>query len=71
MPTTAKPDQLLFRFPSTDSRNGITRLTQEKLAAEVLLDYQADDSELSSAQLAAIRNAEPQGKARSVKSSVF
>jgi hypothetical protein len=91
MPTTAKPDQLLFRFRSTDSRNGITRLTLEKLAEtlgftgetqvihyalsklakEVLPGYEADDGELSPAQLAAIRNAEPQGKAQSVKSSLF
>lgn len=32
MPTTAKPDQLLFRFRPTDTRNGVSRLTVEKLA---------------------------------------
>ena len=42
-----------------------------KLAKEVLPAYEADDGELSAAQLAAIRNATPQGQATSVKSSLF
>jgi len=32
MTTTAKPDQLLLRFRSTDTQNGISRSTVEKLA---------------------------------------
>ena len=32
MATTAKPDQLLLRFRSTDTQNGISRSTVEKLA---------------------------------------
>ena len=42
-----------------------------KLAKEVLPTYEADDSELTPAQLAAIRKAIPQGRATSVKSSLF
>lgn len=91
MTTTAKPDQLLFRFRPTDTHNGISRSTVEKLAEslgftgetqvihyalcklakEVLPGYEADDGELTAAQLAAIRKAAPQGRARSVKSSLL
>jgi hypothetical protein len=42
-----------------------------KLAKEVLPAYEADDGELTAAQLAAIRKAIPQGRATSVKSSLF
>lgn len=91
MTTTTKPDQLLLRFRQTDTQNGISRSTVEKLvellgftgetqvihyalsklAKEVLPAYEADDSELTTAQLAAIRKATPQGRATSVKSSLF
>ena len=91
MATTTKPDQLLLRFRQTDSQNGISRSTVEKLAKllgftgeaqvihyalrklakEVLPAYEADDSELTTAQLAAIRKATAQGHAKSVKSSLF
>ncbi len=42
-----------------------------KLAKEVLPAYEADDGELTDAQLAQIREAVPQGQAKSVKSSLF
>ena len=91
MTTTAKPYQLLLRFRSTDTQNGISRSTVEKLAEylgftgetqvihyalrklakEVLPAYEADDGELTPTQLAAIRKAVPQGRAKSVKSSLF
>lgn len=41
-----------------------------KLANEVLPAYEADDGDLSEAQIQAIRNAVPQNK-KSVKSSLF
>lgn len=91
MTTTAKPDQLLLRFRPTDTQNGISRSTVEKLAEylgftgetqvihyalrklakEVLPAYEADDGELTPKQLAAIRKAIPQGREKSVKSSLF
>lgn len=91
MTTTSKPDQLLFRFRPSDTQNGISRSTVEKLAEylgftgetqvihyalrklakEVLPAYEADDGELTPAQLTAIRKAIPQGRAKSVKSSLF
>lgn len=91
MTATTKPDQLLFRFRQTDTQNGISRATVEKLAEflgftgetqvihyalrklakEVLPAYEADDGELTPAQLTAIRKAAPQGQATSVKSSLF
>lgn len=42
-----------------------------KLAKELLPSYGADDGELTPKQLAAIRKAIPQGRAKSVKSSLF
>jgi hypothetical protein len=36
-----------------------------------LPSYEADDGELTEAQMTSIRAAEPQGKAKSVKSSLF
>jgi len=91
MTTTSKPDQLLLRFRPTDTQNGISRSTVEKLAEylgftgetqvihyalrklakEVLPAYEADDGELTPKHLAAIRKAIPQGRAKSVKSSLF
>ena len=91
MTTTSKPDQLLLRFRPSDTQNGISRSTVEKLAEylgftgetqvihyalrklakEVLPAYEADDGELTPMQLAAIRKAIPQGRAKSVKSSLF
>lgn len=91
MTTTTKPDQLLLRFRQTDTQNGISRSTVEKLAEflgftgetqvihyalrklaiEVLPTYEADDGELTAAQLAAIRKAAPKSHATSVKSSLF
>lgn len=56
---------------------GFTRETQvihyalRKLAKEVLLAYEADEGELTRAQLTAIRKATPQGRAKSVKSNLF
>jgi len=41
------------------------------LAREVLPAYEADDGELTEKQLAAIREAEPQGRATSVSSCLF
>ena len=43
----------------------------KKLAAEVLPAYEADDGELTPEQLAAIKQAEPQGRVKSVSSSLF
>jgi len=91
MTATSKPDQLLLRFRPSDTQNGISRSTVEKLAEylgftgetqvihyalcklakEVLPAYEADDGELTPTQLAAIRKAVPQGRAKSVKSSLF
>jgi hypothetical protein len=91
MTTTSKPDQLLLRFRSNDTQNGISRSTVEKLAEylgftgetqvihyalcklakEVLPAYEADDGQLTPTQLLAIRQAIPQGRAKSVKSSLF
>ena len=42
-----------------------------KLAKEVLPAYEVDDGELMPKRLAAIRKAVPQGRAKSVKSSLF
>ena len=42
-----------------------------QLARDVLPAYEADDGALSAAQLRAIRKATPQGKSKSVKSSLF
>ncbi len=49
----------------------VTHLALARLAREVLPTYAPDDGQLTRAQLAAIRKAEPQGRARSVKSSLF
>jgi hypothetical protein len=43
----------------------------KRLAVEVLPAYEADDGELTPEQLDAIRQAEPQGRVRSVSSSLF
>ena len=43
----------------------------KRLAKEVLPSYELDDGELSAAQLKAIKRLEPQGRVRSVKSSLF
>ena len=42
-----------------------------QLARDVLPAYEADDGPLSAAQLRAIRKAAPQGRSKSVKSSLF
>ena len=42
-----------------------------QLARDVLPAYEADDGPLSAVQLRAIRKAVPQGKSKSVKSSLF
>lgn len=42
-----------------------------KLAKELLPAYEADEGGLSEAQLTAIRKAEPQGRVKSVKSSLL
>ena len=42
-----------------------------KLAKEVLPAYAADDGDLTAAQRAAICKAEPQGRGKSVRSSLF
>lgn len=87
----SKPDQLLFRFRPTDTQQGISRETVEKLAEclgftgetqvihyalrllakQVLPAYEADDADITPTQLAAIRKAVPQGRAKSVRSSLF
>jgi hypothetical protein len=46
-------------------------LALAKLAREVIPAYEADESDLSVKQMAAIRKAVPQGKHSSVKSSLF
>lgn len=46
-------------------------LALKKLAAEVLPAYEADDGELNEEQLEVIRQAEPQGRVKSVSSSLF
>jgi len=46
-------------------------LALAKLAKEVIPAYEADEGDLTEKQLAAIRKAVPQGKPRSVKSSLF
>lgn len=43
----------------------------QKLAKEVLPRYEADDGELSEAQLTAIRKAAPQDRTKTVKASLF
>lgn len=43
----------------------------QKLAKEVLPSYEADDGELTEAQLAAIRKAAPQDRTKTVKASLF
>jgi hypothetical protein len=43
----------------------------KKLAAEMLPAYEADEGEITPTQLAAIRQAEPQGCVKSVSSSLF
>lgn len=42
-----------------------------QLARDVLPAYEADDGPLSATQLRAIRKAAPQGRSKSVKSSLF
>ena len=42
-----------------------------QLARDVLPAYEADDGPLAAPQLRAIRKAVPQGKSKSVKSSLF
>ena len=41
------------------------------LAKEVLPNYDMDDGALTTAQIAIIRKAEPQGRNKSVRSSLF
>ena len=53
------------------SETQVTHLALARLAREVLPTYTSDDGPLTRAQLAAIRKAEPQGRAKSVKSSLF
>ena len=49
----------------------VIHLAIRKPAKEVLPAYKADEGELMPAQLTAIRKATPQGRAKSVKSSLF
>ena len=49
----------------------VIHLALSRFAKEVLPAYEADDGELTPMQLAAIRKAIPQGRAKSVKSSLF
>ena len=49
----------------------VMHLALAKLAKEVIPAYEADEGDLTGKQLAAIRKAVPQGKPRSVKSSLF
>jgi predicted DNA binding protein len=49
----------------------VMHLALAKLAKEVIPAYEADEGDLTEKQLAAIRKAVPQGKPRSVKSSLF
>ena len=43
----------------------------KQLAKEVLPSYETDDGEITAQQLQAIKTAEPQGRVKSVKSSLF
>ena len=53
------------------SETQVTHLALARLAREMLPAYAPDDGPLTRAQLAAIRKAEPQGRVKSVKSSLF
>ena len=53
------------------SETQVTHLALARLAREVLPTYAPDDGPLTRSQLAAIRKAEPQGRVKSVKSSLF
>lgn len=53
------------------SETQVVHYALKKLAKEVLPLYAADDGELTSVQLKAIRKAEPQGRVKSVKSRLF
>jgi hypothetical protein len=81
--------QIPFRYRATDSANGVTRETAQRLAerlgvdetqvihtalqalaSKMLPQYEADDGPLSAAQLRQLRRHIPQGKQRSVRSSL-
>lgn len=61
----------LAEFLGFTGETQVIHYALRKLAKEVLPAYEADDGELTTAQLAAIRKATPQGHAKSVKSSLF
>lgn len=42
-----------------------------RLATEVLPSYEKDEGELTAAQIASLHKAEPQGRSKSVRSSLF
>ncbi len=56
-----------FGFTETQVMHYALRM----LAKEVLPAYEMDDGELTPAQLVAIRKAEPQGRNKSIRSSLF
>lgn len=53
------------------SETQVVRYALHKVAKEVLPGYPADDGALTQKQLATIRKAAPQGRATSLKSSLF
>lgn len=61
----------LAEFLGFTGETQVIHYALRKLAKEVLPAYEADDGELTTAQLTAIRKATPQGHATSVKSSLF
>jgi hypothetical protein len=61
----------LAEFLGFTGETQVIHYALRKLAKEVLPAYEADDGELTPAQLIAIRKATPQGQATSVKSSLF
>ena len=60
----------LANFLGFTGETQVIHYALRKLAKEVLPTYEADDGELTTAQLAAIRKATPQGHSTSVKSSL-
>ncbi|MEQ1601311.1 MAG: hypothetical protein HOP04_01975 [Methylophilaceae bacterium] len=61
----------LVGFLGFTTETQVIHYALSKLAKEVLPAYEPDDGDLTSAQMQAIHKAVPQGKLKSVKSSIF
>jgi hypothetical protein len=61
----------LVNYLGFASETQVIHYALSKLAKEVLPSYEADDGELTPTQLTVLREAEPQGRATSVRSSLF